>query len=445
MRKGLKVLSMSLLLTSLFVTGCGGSDDEKVNVSRIENKDQALLKGLSEDASDYTLQDVYNALIANGVGNTAVANKIVELIADNVLEIKNSNKPWKTRYENLVDEKMKEVASADTYLVKGEFSENYFVEALKAEGYNITCAAGDGDGTVDDLTCDYNDYINKNIRVNALTTLLKEKYVQDEVLSNRANLFTSKKIRDVEYFTISSSLDSSYEDLSVRDFARAVRDRIANKEVVNFSGEQSIENDIKEQLKNIVDVEYKKIDTSNDYSQSIAAKYTNNFTQEAFVGFENKIKEIDDGEYAFSKMISSDSENTAIISQNITSTLLSITDPTSDDFKRKVVPVTDTAGNTYYYLVNANAGATVDSSDVLLSETSDSSTYVYSFVRFRVINSDTTDETDVYNAIKLIASESTLGNGALAHYVKENKDLISVYDDEVKAYLETLYPDVFAE
>jgi hypothetical protein len=61
----------------------------------------------------------------------------------------------------------------------------------------------------------------------------------------------------------------------------------------------------------------------------------------------------------------------------------------------------------------------VDASDVLLSETSDSTTYVYSLVRFRVINSSTEDVNDIYSAVKLLAADSTLGNGALAYYVKE--------------------------
>jgi 3-hydroxy-3-methylglutaryl CoA synthase len=65
--------------------------------------------------------------------------------------------------------------------------------------------------------------------------------------------------------------------------------------------------------------------------------------------------------------------------------------------------------------------------------------------RFRVINSDTKDSEDLQDAISLLANESTLGSGAVAHYIKENKDLISVYDDDVKAYLETLYPDIFEE
>ena len=442
MKKTLKILSTSLLLSTLFVAGCSCSkDDEVKNVSKIENNGDALLNGLTDETSDYILQDVYNSLIASNAGNFAVASKLADFIASEVLKINDNESVWKGRYESLVAERLQEAAKEDTYLVKGKFSEKYFIENLANDGYKITCPSGVTYGTPESLACDYSDYISKKIRVDVLQTLLKEKYIEDETMENRANLLTSKKIRDVEYITISSSLDSEYDDLSVRDFVREIRDRIAAKEVVNFA---DIEAEFKGKLKEIVETEYAKIDTSKDYSNSIAAEYTNNFTQDKSIGRQTKLDAIDNSEYSFSKLIGSDSESSAVISETITSTLLLITDPTSDSFKRKVVTVND-GTNTYYYLVNANAGTVVDETDVLLSETSDSSTYVYSIVRFRVINSSTTDATDVYNAIKLLAEESTLGNGALAHYVKENKDLISVYDDDVKAYLETLYPDVFAE
>ena len=454
MRKGLKVLSTSLLLSTLFVAGCSCSkDDDMKNVSKMENSGDALLKGLTDEASNYTLQDVYEALIASDSGNVAVASKLADFIASEVLKVNDSKSEWKGRYESLVAEKLQEKAEETTYLVKGEFSEAYFVQNLKNDGYKITCPAGVVYGKVDDLACDYSDYINKSIRLNVLQTLLKEKYILDESMKDRKNLLTSKEIREVEYITISSSLDSEYDELSVRDFIREIRDEIAAGKVVKFEDDKttteddstSVEARFKAKLVAKIEEEYAKIDTSQDYSGSIAAEYTNNFTQDKSVGKKAKLDEIADSQYAYSKLISSDSDVAAVISETITSTLLSIENPTADEYKRKVVAVKDEGDVTHYYLVNANAGTVVDASDVLLSETNDSSTYTYSIVRFTVINSDTTDTNKVYEAVKLLAKESTLGNGALSHYIKENKDLISVYDDEVKEYLETLYPDLFAE
>ena len=438
MRKSLKVLSTSLLLSTLFVAGCSCSkDDTKTNVSRMENSDQALatLDGVNVDG--YTLLDVYNALIAADAGNAAVANKIIELVANKVLDINGENSVWKSRYEAIVNEKLTELAKSETYKAKGKFSEELMASALRAEGYTVTCAPGTY-GTADDLACDYSDYVNEMIKVDALSTLLKQKYILEETLVNKTNTLTNKKIRDVEYFTVSSSLDDTYEDLKIRDFMRALRDRIAaNTEAIDFT---NIETELKGKMEDIVDKEYAKIGTKDDYSQSIFASYTNNFTQDKTVGYQNKLDAINNGEYTFTKVISSDSAASAVVSESITSALLAISDPADPSFARRAIKVGD-----YYYLVNPNAGVQVDAKDILLSETSDASVYTYSIVRFKVINSATEDEKEIYKAVELLAQNSTLANSAVSYYLEKNKDTISVYDDTVKAYLEKLYPDVFAE
>ena len=441
MKKSLKVLSTSLLLSTLLLAGCScNKEDEIPNVSRMENSDDLFLKVGDNAIDTYSVADIYDALIASNAGNKVIANKIIEFIANEVLDLDNPESVWVARYDAIVAEKLEELANSGSYLVKGEFSEEYMVTILRADGYSIPACTTYG--TAEDLACDYTDYVNKNIKVDALSTLLKEKYIQDVTLEERASILTTKKIRNVEYFTISSSVDSTYSDFSSRDFMRNLRTKIANNEVVDF---EVVEQELKAQLKEIVDKEYAKIGTSADYNKSIMADYTNKYTQDKSVGYQAKLDEIENGEYSFQKLISADSGASAVVSESITSLLLSITDVTSSAFSRNVVAVKDANDETCYYLVSANAGQVVDASDVLLSSTADSSTYTYSVVKFRVINSSTEDETDLYNAVKLLAKESTLGNGAVAYYLKENKSKISVYDDDVKAYLTSLYPDLFAE
>lgn len=445
MRKGLKVLSISLLLSTLVLAGCSCDKKDLKNVSKIENNADGLLGNLTDEASKYTLQDVYNALIASDTGNKVIADKLVEFIGNEVLKLNDSKSEWKPRFDALIEEKLKEKAESSDYLVQGEFSEKYMIDALKAEGYAITCAAGVDYGTVDNLACDYTDYINKSIKNSVISTLLKEKYIIDESIKDRKNLLTNKKIRDVEYFSVSSSLESTYADLNVRDFMRSLRDKIANGDVVDFA---DVEKSLRDELKAIVKTEFDKIGTKDDYNQSIASSYTNSYTQTAEVGYNKKLETIDNTNFAYNKLIGSDSSSTAVVSANITSTLLSITNPTSADFAKKVVAVKDANDVTHYYLIHSQAETNTEENKlkgILLPETSDSSTYTYSIVRFSVINSDTVDADDIYQAAKLLASESTLASGALAHYVKEYKDSISVYDDDVYTYLSSLYPDVFTE
>lgn len=436
MKKGLKVLSTSLLLASLVFAGCScKKDDTKTNVSKISNGSAAVAQVGDKAIRSYKLSDFYDALIADDYGNKAVANKLVEFVASEVLEIGVEGSPWTSRYDELVKEALKEMAESESYLVKGVFSEEFMASSLRAEGYNIPACSEYG--TVEELKCDYIDVVNKNIKISALSTLLQQKYIQEVSLKDRANLLTTKKIRDVEYFTVSSSLDSTYTDFSARDFMRTLRSQIAAGEVTDLS---TVEATLKAQLIEIVTKERDKIGTSEDYSKAIVTKYTNNYTQSVQDGYDAKVKEINDVEYYFSKLISSDSASDAVISGEITKTLLAINDVTATQFSRNLIKVGDD-----YYLVNSNAGANVDVNDILLSSTTDATTYTYSVVKFRIINSSTTDESDLYSAVKLLSEESTLGSGALVHYLKEYKSKINVYDDAVKTYLATLYPEIFAE
>ena len=440
MKKGLKILSTSLLLTTLLVAGCSCDKADLKNVSRVENSADKLLKVGNKAIGEYTVLDLYQALTASDIGNKAVANKMIEFIANEVLELDDSESDWLPRYNKLIKEEMTKVAKSSTYLVNGEFSESYMAQSLRAEGYNIpTCSTY---GTEEDLKCDYTDYINKQVKLNVLSSLLKQKYILEETLEDRKNLLTSKKIRDVEYFTISSSLDSTYKDFNTRNYMRELRNKIANGEVIDFA---LVEEEVKQKLKEIVEKEYNKIGTSDDYTKSIVSDYTNKFTQSKETGYKAKLDKIDDMEFNFAKLISSDSDKASIVDEAITSAVLSVTDPTSATFNRTVVAIENNNEVTSYYLINSNAGVNANAGDILLTNTSDSSTYTYSIVKFNVINSETTDNEEVYRAVELLAKETTLGNGAVAHYVKEYKNKINVYDDDVKTYLSTLYPDVFAE
>ena len=194
MRKVLKVLSTSLLLSTLFVAGCSCDKEEKVNVSRFENNENKVLTNLKNGASEYTLQDVYEALIAADYGNKAVANKLLEIIANDVLGFKNPEEPWLGRYNTLVEERLQELAESGSYDVKGKFSEKYLVESLLAQGYNVTCPTGVTYGTPDQLACDYTAYENAVLKADVLSTLIKEKYIEEVTLVERKNVLTNKKI-----------------------------------------------------------------------------------------------------------------------------------------------------------------------------------------------------------------------------------------------------------
>ena len=443
MRKnGFKILSISLLLSSLCLAGCSCSN-EKPNVSEI--KDGNILSGLTKDASDYSLLDIYNAVIASDAGNKAVANKLVDIVATTILKVDDGTAEGskKEEYDALVDEKVKELKKDSKYFVNGKFSEELFLISLQAEGYE-----------------DEADYIDKVIRVEVLSKLLKERYIAEETLKNSKAVVTNKKIREVEYISVSSSIESTYKDYKVtetdendketkvdvevdaRDFMRDVRKKIVDAfeakkvtdEDIDFAQYASV---IKTVLEGAIDAEAAKIKNAEDYSQELAAKYTANYTRSVEDGVKERKKEIEDLVFNKTEVISSDSDKSAIVSETITNRLLNLEDPEKET--KRAIKIGD-----WYYLVSLNAGTTVDVNDILLTETSDSSTYTYSIVRFKVVNADNYEQNkDIVH--KVLAEKSTLANTAVSHYLKQYKNNITINDDVVYAYLKTLYPDVFTD
>lgn len=435
-KNGLKVLSLSILLSTLCVAGCS-CDNGKPNVAEIADAD--VLSGLTDDASDLSLLDIYNAMIANDVGSKAAADKLVDMVGSTVLDLEKD--PWKTKYNTMVDEKLEELKKSDEYKVNGKFDEELFVLAMKKDGYNVT-------------KDDYSDLINRKFKVEVLSTLLKQKYIKDVTLKDSKNVVTTKKIRDVEYLTVSSSIESDYDDytvdnegeeetieINIRNFMRGVRDEIAaavaNSTVdeIDFS---TFATNLKNELKAAVNGEYQKIiDGSKDYSQELAAEYTANYTRTLQEGLDEKIAAVDALEFNFDKVISSDSDNASVVSATITSRLLNLSDPENEP--KRAIKIGD-----WYYLVSANAGTTVDANDVLLTETGDGSSYTYSIVRFKVINADnySANEDDV---MEILAKSSTLASGAVSHYLEQYKNTITIHDDAVNEYLKKLYPDVFTD
>ena len=152
-KNGLKVLSLSILLSTLCVAGCS-CDNGKPNVAEIADAD--VLSGLTDDASDLSLLDIYNAMIANDVGSKAAADKLVDIVGSTVLDLEKD--PWKTKYNTMVDEKLEELKKSDEYKVNGKFDEELFVLAMKKDGYNVT-------------KDDYSDLKNRKFKVEILSTL----------------------------------------------------------------------------------------------------------------------------------------------------------------------------------------------------------------------------------------------------------------------------------
>lgn len=430
MKKLLKGLGLSLCAV-LLLAGCSCNKDEdnsvKANISNGENK---IVSGLKNDAKDYDLQDVYDALKATNANQTT-ANKLIEILGD--LEIM-SNPTWKTRYNAKLTEKLKELVENETYFEDGEFSENLLKTVLRSKLYDVTCVAGeDKEPLTDELTCDYSDYITKEINVELITELLKEKYVYDEVLKNKQDLLTSKKIRVVEYI----SLSSSHEDVVT----------FINDEVNKLGTE--VEQNKKYGLADIaaaweakllaeVVTDSEKIGTDEDSSFTQLKDFTGGYYYDVSEGLKIKEKAIKDKDYYNRVVITSDSNS--ILNSTLIERILS-----SDIVSENTDKTYNVEG--VNYVVNPLADSKIDRNDIIIKDTSNGLYYV---VSVKVIDAATNDGSEqgnelVYDAVKVLATNTSLVSNNLNYYLEKNKTNISVHDEEIYEYLKTLYPTIFVD
>lgn len=443
MKKSLKGLSLSLCAV-LLLAGCSCNKDNKDNSVNANIKDgsSSLVSGLTEGTESITLQAIYDDLKAE-TGNEVAAKKLLDIIASGVL----SDPTWQDRYEEKVQEKLMELTKNDSYKVNGEFSEELLVASLKSKLYNITCGTTapiygptykteDRDGVsvsvVDkNLLCNYDDYVEKALRLDVLNELLKEKYVYDKVLADKPNLLTTKKIRLVEYVSIDSSLDYSF------DFITEAAKKLSEENSTTTL--ESIKTEWENKLLSELMTKYNKISTKDDANGTIFQEFTNSYSYSKEEGLKLKKEEILNGKYYDKVVISSDSKdilNTTLVERILSENVL-------NEAAEKTFEI-----NGSYYLVSPLAGTNIDASDIRITDTTNKKYYL---VKVDVITIDTDstenieeDET-IYDAVKVLASNSTLVSDYVNYYLDQNKNDISVHDDEVYAYLKTQYKNIFVD
>ena len=87
------------------------------------------------------------------------------------------------------------------------------------------------------------------------------------------------------------------------------------------------------------------------------------------------------------------------------------------------------------------AGSNLVASDIRITDTANSKYYL---VKVDVINKDSDDHMK-YEAVKILATNTTLVSDSFNYYLEQKKDSISVHDEEVYSYLKTIYPDIFVD
>ncbi len=437
MKKTIKFVGISLCGLAL-LSGCTnkGNNEVKANIS---NGNESVLEGLNSDVKDLTLQNIYDTLKANSANET-VANKLIEIVSELVL----NNDTWKARYNEKVEEKILELAKSDSYKdSNGVFNEELLVKTLKSQLYNVTCEVDkygptytDSTKTViDDYTlCDYTDYVNKTMKVEILTELLKEKYVYDKVLKDKSTMIDTKKTRIVEYIT----LDGSNKD-AFKFITEAVEKLKAENSTATL---ETIRDEWTAKLIKEVEDKYNKINTIDDKDGAILKEFTNEFSYSKEEGLRLKKKSVYDGTYYNKQTINNDNKD--ILNTTLVERILS--DNVLEENAKKTLKI-----NGKYYLVSPLAGSNVQDKDIRITDAS-SSTKKYYLVCVETLPtyadlSDQEKETNekVYEAVKLLATNTSLVSDSTKYYLEQYKNVINVHDEEVYNYLKAQYSSIFVD
>lgn len=437
MKKTIKFIGASLCGLTL-LAGCTKKDTSKVDAN-IKNGDETILDGLKDGVSNITLKQIYEDM-KSSQANEASADKLVEIVADLVL----NDDVWKARYEAKAKEKILELAKKSDYKnSSGEYDEQLLVNALKSQLYSITCEPDlygptykDSSKTIIDkyTLCDYTDYINRALKMEILTELLNEKYVYDKVLKDKPTLIDTKRTRIVEYITLDGSNDDAFTFLT-----ESVSKLKAENSTTTL---ETIKNEWIEKLIKEIEDKYNKINTIDDKDGAILKEFTNEFNYSKEEGLRIKKKNVYEGNYYNNEVINNDNKD--ILNSTLVERILS--ENVLEDSSRKTFKINDN-----YYLVSPLANGSVDERDIRVTDTS-SSTKKYYLIRVELMPkySDLTEEEKVsnekiYDAVKLIATNTTLVADSTKYYLEQYKNSISIHDEDIYNYLKTQYSSIFVD
>ena len=162
-------------------------------------------------------------------------------------------------------------------------------------------------------------------------------------------------------------------------------------------------------------------------------EFTYGYTMSADDGKKLKEKEIYEIKNYDRTIITGDKNdilNTTLVERILSENVLSAT-------ANKTVELED--GN--FYLVGPWAGNNVTSADIRIKDATNKKYYI---VKVDVINNQSRDDL-IYEAVKVLATNTSLVSDSFNYYLEQNKDKINIYDEEIYTYLKTLYPDIFVD
>ena len=370
-----------------------------------------------------TVKEIYDYIVANQ--QDRVANKMLLKVLESQIDLEDPD--MLALYKRYVNEYFNTTfVENSSYKYNGEFSEELLVKYLKSESYGITCGENITPGVLDEATfsCNYDDYIEYEFKLDIYKKMLKIQYIIDE----KASLIDKNAARKVTYYTIAKgSADNTVREQLEGYVDSISKNHASTDETLIKSIYDIAESERKEALEKIAE-EYAYISTSKDSSSGYT--YLNKFTTcgdkrcSIEEGKEYQDNLIMDKEYYTTEVVVKSNET--VLYEAARSLLF------SDNINDYLYEI----GDVKYLMSPAYLDADDKRvNDIILFDSSNSNYYL---AAVEVINSESSKADQILVAEILIDKVS---DSTIFEYCFDKADL-KLYDKDIKTYFETKYGEV---
>lgn len=397
-------------------TGCTSNKTAhtKANISTSEEK-------ITSGNSFLTAGEIYDYIRENN--DSQISQLLINEIMKKSLFSGDDAEKYKSLYKKYLNEYFTTTFTENsTYQYDEKFDEDILVKYLKSESYNISC-----DGTVTEgldttyFSCDYSDYISKEVNYNIYTKMLKIKYILDE----KTSLFDKSKARKIYYYT--QARDSSYTmRATFEDYLKTIKDNYDTdgKDVIDSLKE--IGDLLKTKDLEKITTEYNKISTYDDNSSfTNLQKYTTCGTKRCSIVEGKKYQEdlILEKEYVKEEIVIK--TNTTVLFENARNALF------SDSINDNLYEV----GNKKFMISPSFDGySEANINDAVIYDGNGN----YYLIVVETINSNSTNFDDKVAVAELLidtVSDSTV----VEHYISSTN--LEIYDKQIREYFVNKYGD----
>lgn len=413
MKKINKVLS--LLCLGMIIGGCTKSSSVDT-FADISNSNEKFNLG----KETLTAGQLYSYMREKD--DSQISKIIANAIMEKALFSGDSAQNYRSLYSKYLKEYFKSTfVESDTYKYNYEFSEDILVKYLKSESYSITC-----DSTTDGLdttyfSCNYSDYISKEVNYDIYMKMLKVKYILEE----KTSLLDKNKARKISYFSESKNSDYTTRT-SFEKYIEDIKKNYDNegKDVLTSMNEIADSFKLKDLEK--IDTEYKKLSTYDDNSSfTYLQKYTTCGNKRCSIVEGKKYQEdlINSKKYLTSEIIIK--SNTSSLFEAARNILF------GDNLNDYLYEVGD---KKFLVSPSFDGNSEISLDDLVVYDGSDK----YYLITVETIDSNTGSFEDKVSVAELLidsVSDSTI----LSEYFKNTN--LEIYDKQIREYFIKVYGD----